>query len=44
MKVITKILTYLVYLLLILIVIAACCLVIDFIFWIYDIKVTLPKW
>lgn len=38
--VIAKILTWLVYLLLTLIVIAACCLVIDFIFWIFNINVT----
>lgn len=42
MKVVSKILTWLVYLLLILIVVAACCLVIDFIFWLYDIQVRLP--
>ena len=41
---IAKILTWLAYLLLVLIVIAACCLVIDFIFWIFDIKVSLPGW
>lgn len=39
---IAKILTWLVYILLALMVLAAICLVIDFIFWIYDIKVKLP--
>lgn len=38
--VVAKILTWLVYLLLIAIVIACICLVIDFIFWIFDINVT----
>lgn len=42
MKMIAKILTWLIYLLLIMIVIAAIALVADFILWIFDLEVKLP--
>lgn len=42
MKVIAKILTWLLYLLMIMIVIAAIALVADFTLWIFDLEIKLP--